>query len=161
MSVKMANSKCTTGKSLGKTHLQHGVGLIEVLITVLVLSISLLALAGLQTRSLQFNQGAYFRSQANIMAYDIFDRVRVNQQNIDAYELTAAVVPPAAAPGAPRVDIDLFEWRNNLANTLPGGVGAITCDGINVCTVTITWTELNNSGQAQEDTSVLNYSARI
>ena len=37
---------------------ERGVGLIEVLVTLLILSTTLIALSALQTRSLQFNQGA-------------------------------------------------------------------------------------------------------
>ena len=138
---------------------QRGVSLIEVLVTVLILSTSLLALAGLQTRSLQFNQGAYFRSQANIMAYDILDRMRINADNFAAYVVTAADNPPQA--DTPRAAVDLYEWRSNISAALPNGVGAIACDADALCTVTITWSELNNSGQVLEDSSSFSYSARI
>ena len=63
---------------------QQGAGLIEVLVTVLILGTSLLALAALQSRSLQYNHSAYLRSQANILAYDILDRVRINRSNMSA-----------------------------------------------------------------------------
>ena len=138
---------------------QQGVSLIEILVTLLILSTSLLALAGLQTRSLQFNQGAYFRSQANIMAYDILDRMRINSENYASYEVTTADNPAYAT--TPRAAVDLYEWRSNIAATLPNGVGAIACDADALCTVTITWSELNNSGQALEDASSFSYSARI
>ena len=57
---------------------QKGYGLIEVLVSVLVLSIGLLGLAGLQTQSLRFNNEAYFRTQATLLAMDMSDRLRTN-----------------------------------------------------------------------------------
>ena len=55
-----------------------GFTLIEILITLLILSIGLLGLAGLQTKGLQYDQVAFMRSQAAIMADDIADRMRAN-----------------------------------------------------------------------------------
>lgn len=55
---------------------QTGFTLIEILVTVIVLSIGLLGLAGLQATSFKFNSTAYQRSQATSLAYDIADRIR-------------------------------------------------------------------------------------
>ena len=153
---------------------QRGVGLIEVLVTVLILATSLMALAALQTRSLQFNQGSYLRSQANVYAYDILDRMRSNTANFDPVTGTAnlATYTIAAAPfslssaavTAPLEAADIDDWRRNIATTLPDGTGAINCDVNRVCTVTIKWTEItNNSGTANpdEDFSSFVYIARI
>lgn len=57
-----------------------GFTLIEVLVAVLVLSIGLLGIAGLQTRSLQFNGDAYYRTQAQLLATDLAERMRANWQ---------------------------------------------------------------------------------
>src|SRR5690606_27805074 len=89
---------------------ERGVGLIEVLVTLLILSTTLIALSALQTRSLQFNQGAYFRSQANMLAYDMLDRIRVNdslpatnlspkpvRELLSAYTMAETVAAEAAA----------------------------------------------------------------
>lgn len=66
---------------------QEGVGLIEVMVTALILSTSLLGLAALQSRALQYNHSAYMRSQANILAYDLLDRIRASRSNIANYNL--------------------------------------------------------------------------
>lgn len=142
-------------------HQQKGVGLIEVLITLLIMSTSLIALASLQTRSLQFNQGAYLRSQANIYAYDILDRIRVNSTNLGAYgnsPLASFDGNPAATPIAQH---DLESWRKNIATYLPNGKGGVVCDGERVCEITIEWDELNSSGQVSEDKTTFTYSARL
>jgi len=64
--------------SIMKQKHQHGFTMIEVLIAAVVLGVGLLGLAGMQAQSLQFNYSAYQRSQANILAYDIIDRMRAN-----------------------------------------------------------------------------------
>src|SRR5699024_7298926 len=56
-----------------------GLTLIEVLVTMLVLSIGLLGLAGLQALMLYQHHSAYQRSQATILTYDIIDRMRTNR----------------------------------------------------------------------------------
>ncbi|MBB3063028.1 type IV pilus modification protein PilV [Microbulbifer rhizosphaerae] len=124
---------------------QRGAGLIEVMVTVLILSTSLLGLAALQNRSLQYNHSAYLRSQANILAYDLFDRIRINRENIGSYALAIDADPPT---GSLLVQEDLREWRQNIASALPSGVGGINCTAARVCTVTIQWSEQDGSGVA-------------
>ena len=55
-----------------------GFTLIEVLVALIIVSIGLLGLAGLQATSVRFNQQAYLRSQAVQQAYDMADRIRAN-----------------------------------------------------------------------------------
>lgn len=66
---------------------QKGFTLIEILITVIVLSIGLLGLAGLQISGLRANISSEARSKASILANDIAERMRANPlgvQNDDA-----------------------------------------------------------------------------
>ena len=53
-----------------------GFTLIEVMVAVVVLAVGLLGMASLMVRSQQSNEGAYSRSQASILAYDIIERMR-------------------------------------------------------------------------------------
>ncbi|HZE18056.1 MAG TPA: type IV pilus modification protein PilV, partial [Mycobacterium sp.] len=64
---------------------QAGVGLMEVLITVLVLSIGLLGLAGLQATGLRNNHGSLLRTQATMLAADMADRIRANPAGLANY----------------------------------------------------------------------------
>jgi len=142
---------------------QAGVGLIEVLVTLLILSTSLLALGAMQTRSLQFNQGAYFRSQANIFAYDMLDRMRINVNALAAYNSALLHVPEDAAPVlTPLAAADLHAWRRNISAELPNGSGGIACDAATrVCQLTIEWDELNSTGNVAENKTTFTYSARF
>lgn len=141
----------------------RGVGLIEVLVTLLLLSIALLTLTTLQSRSLQYNQGAYFRSQANIYAGDILDRMRSNVEAPTAYNITAAAYNLAGTPATGNLStVDVDQWRRAIAQNLPDGQGAINCDAATrVCLITITWKELNGSGLSAEDNSTLIFRARL
>ncbi len=58
--------------------LEGGFSLLEVLIAMLILSIGLLGIAGLQIKGQQYNHVSYLRTQAIFLAYDIMDRMRVN-----------------------------------------------------------------------------------
>lgn len=118
---------------------QKGVGLIEVMITVLVLSTALMALAALQTRSLQYNTSAYYRSQANIVAYDALEQMRSSST------LTTVVQPDMEA----------------LVESLPGGEGEIECQA-RVCTVSISWDEpVAEAGGEETERTTFDYTSRI
>jgi type IV pilus assembly protein PilV len=118
---------------------QTGFTLIEILVTVIVLSIGLLGLAGLQATSLKFNSTAYQRSQATSLAYDIADRMRANVVVARAgnYDIAlGAAAPTGTTPAA----IDLQEWRRALTNTLPSGTGSIdSVTNSPVFTIIIQW----------------------
>jgi type IV pilus assembly protein PilV len=120
---------------------QRGATLIEVMITVLILATGLLTMAALQNRSLQNNHSSYMRSQANVFAYDIIDRMRIGST-------VAAVSIPSNA------DITA------VVNGLPNGVGNVVCTAARVCTITITWNEQDGS-DALGDTSTFTYVTRI
>lgn len=126
---------------------QHarGMTLVEALVALVVLSVGLLGIAGMQMTTLRNNLGAHLRSQATVLAYDITDRMRVNRSQALA---NAYVVGFGAAPaGASIEEIDLRAWKQSLANTLPGGDGRIQRVG-NTFRITITWTEANAGAQS-------------
>ena len=131
-------------KSLSKDRQQKGVGLIEVLVTLLILSASLLAIASLQSRSLMYNHSAYIRSQANILAFDMLERIRVatsaNLVDLNtAYSVTPATFDlSSAVVTSPRAAADIDQWRRNIATSFPSGTGGITCvNATRICTITI------------------------
>lgn len=139
---------------------QRGVGLIEVLVTLLIISTALMGLAALQARALQYNQGSYFRSQANIMAADLLDRLRIYTSAKDVW------TKPIGSDGLPVMDIDagkdIGRWQTAIKNNLPGGNSTLACVlETRVCTATITWNNLNDSGQASDETSSFVYTAKL
>lgn len=126
---------------------EGGFSMIEVLVALLVLSIGLLAVAGLQANSLKMNTGAYLRSQANQLAYDMADRLRGNRAGaldghyaVDAGKQPGEVDCDGANTCGPEAlaQSDLHAWKNKLDDMLPSGEGRVeTSDGI--ATVTVFW----------------------
>ena len=67
------------GRRVGRwTSRQRGFTLVEVLVTVIIISIGLLGVAGLQLAAMRSNHSAYLRTQATIAAYDLIDRMRTD-----------------------------------------------------------------------------------
>lgn len=117
---------------------QTGVGLIEVLISLLILSVGILGIASLQTRALQLNQGVLYQSRANVLAYDIIDRMRSNQSQVDNYQIgfgdgepsyTDCESPTANCTPSQLVDFDLATWRDEVESVLPSGKSSIVRTG--------------------------------
>lgn len=83
------SARTSSSDNPGPEH-TRGVGMIEILITVLVLSIGLLGLAALQGFSLQSNQTAHHRTIATNIAYELLDHMRVNRRHVLNGELPGA-----------------------------------------------------------------------
>mgnify|MGYP003608823969 CR=1 FL=1 len=115
-----------------------GFTLLEVLITLIVLSVGLLGLSGLQTMSLRSNHDAYLRSQAAIQAYDLVDRMRANSgSNSSAYIKSgtdmvgtekAACDTTAGCTATEMALHDLFKWNQANQTLLPQGIGIVCHD---------------------------------
>jgi len=132
---------------------QSGASLLEVLIALLILSIGLLGLAGLQAASLRHTHEAQLRSQATWLAMDMLERMRANQQELDAYTGTHANVPCMGSTGQGALATavsDALEWQQNLGCLLPLGSSVVTRSGDTV-TVEISWAVRANSDDAPAD----------
>jgi type IV pilus assembly protein PilV len=117
--------------------------LIEVLISVLVMSVGVLGLATLQAASINYNAAANQRSHATVLAYDMADRMRANRQAALADAYTIAFQDPAPACAAPSLagnvaTQDISTWRSSIACRLPTSTGRITRNG-NEFTLTVRW----------------------
>ncbi|MDD5033547.1 MAG: type IV pilus modification protein PilV [Methylococcaceae bacterium] len=126
----------------------RGFTLLEVLITVLVLSIGLLGLAGLQITGLKNDQSAYYRSQATMLAYDILDVLRSNRQvaRDGSYNIAMDASPPS---GDTRSDQDLNHWLNELTNRLPRGDGSVNIVNDRV-TIIVQWDDSRGTEAARQ-----------
>lgn len=134
--------------------LAKGYSLLEVLISVVILSVGLLGLAGLQATGLRNNHSAYLRSQATLLAYDIVDRMRANRTvalsgnynlALDATPVTPAKDCTATSCAADELaTYDVNDWIQNLTIALPAGDGGISQPVVaspSVITVTVQWDE--------------------
>jgi len=128
---------------------QHGATLIEILVSILVISFGILAMAAVQSNSVKFQKTSEYRATATMLAADIADRMRANKQgaiassnnatsgysaqNVATYTPIAAnTVGTAANCGTLSSGVlspctagqiatnDLVEWRQRLRLSLPG-----------------------------------------
>ena len=158
---------CPAPKPLPRSHGQYGSILLEGLITIVVVSMGVLALAVLQAQALNLNGASLLRSKATFLANEMADRARANLPAVVAGGYNALSGTPAN-PGcvstgcttAQLAQNDYFEWTSSLAAQLPGGTGIVcltstpttgtpaapACDGAgNVLAIKIWWAE--KSGQ--------------
>lgn len=137
---------------------QNGFTLIEVLIAVLVISIGLLGMAGLQTSGIQQSHNSYLKTQASMLAYDMADRMRSNLEGVNNgyYNSVDSMDSPVnAAPGCissgsacsaeDTATNDIYEWTNDsadgsIASLLPSGYGMVSQSG-GIFTITVLWDE--------------------
>ncbi len=127
---------------------QSGTTLIEVLITVVLVSVGLLGLAGLQLTTVQNSNSSSERFEATTLAHDILERLRANRQAALTGQYNLAL--GAAPAGANLVGDDLNEWRDALA-VLPNGDGSIDVTAGEV-TIEVQWTDASddNAGDSRD-----------
>ena len=128
----------------------RGFSLLEVLVTLVIISVGLLGLAGLQATGLKNNQGALLRSQATTLAYDIIDRMRANRQAALAENYNIAL--GATPSGSGMVQTDLTAWKASLAQFLPSGDGSISVTAAGAVTVQVRWDDARVTGGSATST---------
>lgn len=105
---------------------QRGVGLIEVLVTVLVLAVGLLGLAGLQLQAQRLNYLAYLDSQAQFLLQDLTERMRISQapeQYLIRYGESASASVDCNSQNCDTsrklAQWDLSTWASDMQQRLP------------------------------------------
>ncbi len=129
---------------------QRGVGLIEVLVAVLVLSLGLLGMAGLQASALKANQSSYGRTQAVMLSYYMLDMLRTDRAGAQglAYNMPTTC-DPAAVTTTDLSGNSRRQWLQSLRDTLgndDSSCGAIACDAVGLCTITVNWDDSRAGG---------------
>lgn len=121
---------------------QRGTSLLEVLISLIILSLGLLGYAGLQSVTIKNNHNAFLRAQATSLAYNALDRMRANRANVGGYVMSTYGATPSAA--------DAVTWKTELETTLPGGQAKITRPSGNKVIVEIKWFDSATSADSHE-----------
>jgi type IV pilus assembly protein PilV len=121
------------------TSTQAGTSLIEVLVTVVIMSIGLLGLAGLQSRLGLSEMESYQRAQALVLLQDMSNRIATNRAAAATY-VTGTANALGAGMACPttvstRQEIDAGQWCNALqgAAELEGGSKAGAMLGARGC----------------------------
>lgn len=103
---------------------QGGVMLLEAMVAILIFTLGIIALMGLQAASIQQVTQNKYRTDASYLANQIIGQMWVDQANLAAY---AGVGHPGR-----------LTWNAQVASTLPSGAGTIAVNGATV-TITINW----------------------
>lgn len=163
-----------------KQRIMRGFTLLEVMIAVLVLSLGLLGLAGLQVYSMRNNQSANYRTQATNLAYQLLDMARAHRGDaIDAggnllganYNVQALLrstngtwsSPGGASTAVPAfctstnarpVDCDRERWLSALRTSLPQGRARTAFNPVSgLLTIEICWRDNRAADDAETATS--------
>jgi type IV pilus modification protein PilV len=141
---------------------QQGFTMLEALLTLFVLTVGILGVAGLQMRAMSSGGVAMQRTVAMMKTQEMIDRIRVNSANIATYAGTVTFSAPVTgvAAGSPQAAVDMFMWRTDIAALLPNSAATPITTTINIAAgaaaaspstidVLISWTE---KSQAQSYT---------
>ena len=117
-----------------------GFGMLEVLVTLVILLSGLLGLAGLLTRSQQLEMESYQRAQALTLLQDMADRINANRKVAACYAVTTnatsgtpylgtnSSITPSCSSGTAaqyaRANADLTDWHNLLSGSAETQGGA-------------------------------------
>lgn len=145
-----APGRALTAPARSRARRQRGLSMIEVLVAIVVLSIGLLGLAGLQANGIKVNQGATFRWKASQLAADLADRMRADQAGFNAAASVAnpCVIAAGAAVGTGPCPggfsaTTLADWATNQLTALPGGQAAVMAtDTAGDWQVYVAWNDL-------------------
>jgi len=104
---------------------QAGVGFVEILVCVLLLSFGFLVVAQMQLQGIRTSQSAFRMSQASYMITEMMDKINRNPAGLANGDYDAkstgstATKPNCATTGctpAQSAQLDLYDWSANLHN---------------------------------------------
>jgi type IV pilus assembly protein PilV len=98
-----------------------GFSLLEVLITIVIVTIGLLGVAGMQIASIKLADVANTRTTGAVFVSEMFERMSGNTEGVAAIPSVYDV-----AFGATSARTDVNAWKQNIAAALPSGDGSIT-----------------------------------
>ena len=146
--------------------LQSGTTMVEVLVTMIILALGLLGLAGLQSRLQLSEMEAYQRAQAIILLNDMASRIATNRGAASTY-VTGSDAPVGAGMTCPTAtasikDVDIGEWCNalqgaaetsgeSLMGAMVGGRGCVEDLGDNEYLVSVAWQGLTPLSPPSDD----------
>lgn len=116
---------------------QSGMMLIESLLAILVFSLGILALVGLQGMAIKQSTDARYRTEASLLANDIIGQMWVSDR-------TTAVLQANFNTGGAAYNA----WRARVGGVLPGVAANppdIAIDGQGIATVTVRWAAPNEA----------------
>jgi type IV pilus assembly protein PilV len=122
---------------------QSGIVLLEGLIAILIFSIGILAIVGLQAASINNSRDAKFRVDASFLANQIIGQMWADRSNLSAYSHFATAAGCAAAGSAASTSFTpMNNWLADVTGNLPSATSSYQSINIgtnNLVTVTVCW----------------------
>jgi len=159
----------------GGTQRQSGVSLIEALVSLVVLALGVLGLAGLQTRTLMESRNTHYRAAAIQKIADLSERMQLNHvaARAGAYSALAFGVVPVATGNCLPANMeddgaacspdqmaasDLAQWRTELGQFIPNADATTFANlqnGVPVVGVMVAWSPLHTAKTNTDLTTAL------
>ncbi len=153
---------------------QRGITLIEVLVTLVILSIGLLGSLRMQLLSIRSNTDAGLISQATVMTNDFAERIRINRAagragsyaDIDYAAISCDTLPTkpcwdrtsavaTQCTSAEMATTDAWRWVCSIEDQIPGATTTVAWDGTDY-TITLQWNNIDLNGVSQPKTIAIN-----
>lgn len=123
-----------------------GLTLVEVLVSLLILTSGVAGVAATQTMGLKTVQSSYYRTQADLLLRDMADRIRANAGERNLYALSFGDQPAVltGCQGGTCAGYDLGIWDKRVSELLPLGEASIQSlapngEATQVFDITIRW----------------------
>ncbi|TCS36480.1 type IV pilus assembly protein PilV [Paucimonas lemoignei] len=111
--------------------LQQGIALVEVLIAILIFSIGILALVGMQSTMAKNVTVSKLRGEASFLANQLIGQMWVDQGNLNAYTVDGNTCTEAS-------NTRCTTWTAAVRNLLPNGAADVTVSGSEV-KIALSW----------------------
>lgn len=128
----------------------RGVGLIEVMVSVLVLAVGLLGVAAMQAVALRGGQSSLESTQAVIQTNAILEAMRVNRATADGFN-TGGMLCEAPAVGHPLVQAWLGDLKSSIGTVNDESTCAEIAGCPEACVITVRWDDSRAGGQGARE----------
>jgi type IV pilus assembly protein PilV len=109
---------------------QRGATLLEAMLGILIFSIGILALVGMQALAIRQVTDAKYRADASFLANEIIGEMWVNRANLASYAYGGTGSPPS----------ELANWVTRVQSSLPGITATVNQPTVAVAGTTVTVT---------------------
>jgi type IV pilus assembly protein PilV len=123
-----------------------GFSLIEVLISLVVMSVGLTGLLGLKVMAIKGANESHFRHEASLLTMDLADRMRANQAGVDNGSYEASKIVSFASPPTKECDqaicsadelaiFDLYQVARKMSLSMPDSFLTVNCPSNDCSTI--------------------------